>query len=244
MNKAKAYKRLKKTQKQSIHEWAEPCTVNDKLRRLPLKELNQTNGPQVQQQTLSDSTTDISMFGVRTFNTLKTFTEAETSDTAAKTESKRNISLPNISNKQWVYQRGGGPHNGGAFTLAQDQATPVKRPETTGPTSYTLLQAKLDALILPNPIKRKASRSFSGSSSGFIGRKFAVARKDKSAMKSRSTMVNDEEATVQNSPSVQFPVASKMRQLLAVEPIIETPTHNATQPISVPAPKKGNVTIE
>jgi len=203
MNKAKAYQRLKKKQQRAVLDWSGASQRNNQ-HRLPLRDLKQII---IEEINLTFSlNSEQTMFGLRSFDPLKSVVEVEDFEVDGKVDFVSNsTTLPNIDTSNTYSKK---------VTAKVDS---IRRPGTTGNenNTYTLLQAKLDALILPNPQKRKAVRSFSGSSSDFHGRKVFNPRKSNSIMKQAATNKSIDSNTSGNL--IQFPIASKMRQLLTVE---------------------------
>lgn len=214
MNKTKAYMRLKKKQKLAAHGWAEPIPIKDRIKRYPLQEIRQVSAGE--QREKSDSSNSVDMFGLRNLNGLKTYIEVVDLEQGPKPElTQSTTTLPNIASKH-RYLRGRNPR----VHREYNSTTNIN-------SGYTLLEAKLDALILPTPMKRKVSSSFSGSSSGFHGRKIVQVKKDSARMKRVSKPKEEDNAA--KTEGVQFPIASKMRQLLTVEQL-EQPRVPQTAP--------------
>lgn len=220
MNKAKAYRILKKKQKHIVLDWSELTSTNDRVVRLPLCD---TTAKQAVTAEGNSTTADWSMFGIRSFNALKSYIEVEDLESGTKTELfQQHSSLPNISTRQQHTTRTGQcvKSTPGA-TQSRVSANSHSDIEAGNNNGYKLLQAKLNALILPNPVKRKASRSFSSSSSGFQGRRMAITRKDNSAIRQKCNRAK-KDIDVKDT-GIQFPIASKMRQLLTIEQIEQPP---------------------
>lgn len=213
MNKTKAYRRLKKKQKQTLFDWLEPSLMREKIIRLPLHDIKRVSLEELRVR--SNSATESDMFGLRNFSALKAYIEVVDLEHGAKPElSQSNTSLPTITTKP-RYLRG-----------RNNKSQKENNYSINVNNGYTLLEAKLDALILPTPMKRKVSGSFSGSSSGFHGRKLAQLQRDGVTVK--QTESKEKETSTKES-SIQFPMASKMRQLLTIEQI-ETPAPQAAPP--------------
>ena len=205
MNKTKAYRRLKKKHQHTIHDWIEPTFVRDRIIRLPLGCINQFGVE-------GDTSVELTMFGMRNVNALKNFIEVVDLEKGPSADISH-TSLPNITAKHH-YHRNRQLRTKAATSKVNHNTSEDRSVNTSN--GYTLLQAKLDALILPTPIKRKVTRSFSGSSSGFHGRKISIGRKD--SVTRQTTQGRDEENSTKES-GIQFPIASKMRQLLTIEQI-------------------------
>lgn len=208
MNKTKAYRRLKKKQKQTTLDWIEPTIAREKIIKLPLRDIQQLASEGLQR---SSSLADLEMFGLRNFIEvvdLEKEARPETTYTSLPTISTQHKYIRNRPNQRKTETPRGIRHE--EFSSA------------TPSNGYAMLQAKLNALILPTPIKRKASRSFSDGSTGFHGRKMATGRKENTVAKSMPQ--SQEESSQPTEPAIQFPIASKMRQLLTIEPIDQPTT--------------------
>ena len=238
MNKAKAYHRLKQKQKHSNSAacWIELAAARDSTPRLPLKAIKPLNRSITSLEDLTHSPNllndkeklNSTMYGLRRQNTYKHFSDDRGGYvTKGETNQAASSSLPFLlsSNNQQLTSIQDNRHLFLSNPSAKVNSTrrPVTSNPGTGdnsaaavnaPPNYTLLQAKLDALILPNPVKRKASRSFSGSSSGLHGRKLSVSGRDGIRPSVGQSADTENRSPRHSATSIQFPAASKMRQLL------------------------------
>ena len=238
MNKAKAYHRLKQKQKHSNSAacWIELAAARDSTPRLPLQAIKPLNRSITSLEDLTHSPNLLSdkeklnstMYGLRRQNTYKHFSDDRGGHvTKGETNQAASSSLPFLlsSNNQQLTSIQDNRQSFLSNTSAKVNST--RRPVTSNPgtcdnsvaavntpANYTLLQAKLDALILPNPVKRKASRSFSGSSSGLHVRKLSVSGRDGIRPSVGQSGDTENRSPRHSATSIQFPAASKMRQLL------------------------------
>lgn len=229
MNKAKAYNRLKLKQKHSNSAkcWIELAPALDSP-KLPLQVIKPLNTAQeyldeLTETSPNENTNSATMFGVKRYSMPRNFSSdinKKDNYTSESQGASQNISttlplLMNTNNPRLSSQY----ESRQTFTGASAKVNSIRRPATsdiadslnrgnTKPGAYTVLQAKIDSLILPNPVKRKASWSFSGSSSGLHGRKLTITTRHE--LRNSSGRVIESE----NKTPVQFPAASKMRQLL------------------------------
>lgn len=230
MNKAKAYHRLKQKQRHSNSAacWTELAAAQGSTPRLPLQVIKSLNTARTssedlnQPQTLPDKDkSNAAMYGIRRHNTYKHFNEDRDHVTKSQAAQPAAASLPFLlsSNNQQLTSIQENKQS--SLLQASSKVNSIRRPVTTGgndsadtPAGYTLLQAKLEALILPNPVKRKASRSFSGSSSGLHGRKLSISGRDGMRQVIKQSTDTENRSPRHSASSIQFPAASKMRQLL------------------------------
>ena len=239
MNKAKAYHRLKQKQKHSNSAacWIELAAARDSTPRLPLQAIKPLNRSTTSLEDLTHSPNllnykeklNSTMYGLRRQNTYKHFSDDRGGYvTKGETNQAASSSLPFLlsSNNQQLTSIQDNRHS--LLSNPSAKVNSTRRPVTSNPgtcdnsaatavdtpANYTLLQAKLDALILPNPVKRKASRSFSGSSSGLHGRKLSVSGRDGIRPSVGQSADTENRSPRHSATSIQFPAASKMRQLL------------------------------
>jgi len=135
MNKARAYRQLKKRQSRLGQVWTELTpyapspAVRLEARLLELIEIDQSEPTDEDSRATTDGD---SMFHTRIH----------------KQGSEEKINLPSLR-----------ASTGHASYIRPSKTLIKPRPVTSSDGGYTLLQAKLDAIMLPNPGKRKANDS-------------------------------------------------------------------------------------